>query len=196
MNTLYPIFVKTENIKILIVGAGKVAQEKLSFLLKSSPNAQITIIAKDISLLVMQTVKDNDNLFFMEKPFQSNDIEGHSMVIAATNDDEVNRLIYNAAKEKNILVNVADTPEQCDFYLGAIVTKGDLKIAISTNGKSPTMAKRIREWLEDILPDNLQTLLENLHNLRKQHKGTFKQKVKYLTDITGKLNPKHTGEGY
>jgi precorrin-2 dehydrogenase/sirohydrochlorin ferrochelatase len=82
------------------------------------------------------------------------------------------------------LINVADTPELCDFYLGGVVTKGDLKIAISTNGKSPTLAKRIREMLEEAIPENINDLLENLNKLRKSLKGDFESKVEQLNEIT------------
>jgi precorrin-2 dehydrogenase/sirohydrochlorin ferrochelatase len=92
--------------------------------------------------------------------------------------------VQQIAKSAGILINVADTPELCDFYLGGIVTKGDLKIAISTNGKSPTMAKRIREFLEDILPDETNELLQNLHHYRSTLKGNFEDKVKALNDLT------------
>lgn len=187
MNTLYPIFIKTEQVNILIVGAGKVAAEKLTFLLKNSPNANICIVASKISKEVLQLISGNQKITYSEKDFEVSDIKGYQLVISATNDKTINTQVYTAAKASQILINVADTPELCDFYLGSIVTKGDLKIAISTNGKSPTMAKRIREWLEDILPDNVQDLLNNLHDLRKQYKGSFEGKIKYMEEITRRM---------
>ena len=88
------------------------------------------------------------------------------------------------------MINVADTPELCDFYLGGVVTKGDLKIAISTNGQSPTLAKRIREMLEEAIPENINDLLENLNDLRKTLKGDFESKVRQLNEITKTWNSK------
>ena len=82
------------------------------------------------------------------------------------------------------MVNVADTPELCDFYLSSVVKKGDLKIAISTNGKSPTFAKRFREVLEEILPDSLQATLDNLQQIRNKLKGDFQDKLEKLNEIT------------
>lgn len=82
---------------------------------------------------------------------------------------------------------MADTPHLCDFYLGSIVQKGDLKIAISTNGKSPTMAKRIREFLDDIIPDNIQNLLDNLREIRKSIQGDFQEKIRVLNEVTASL---------
>ena len=108
----------------------------------------------------------------------------HQIIIAATNDKSLNKAIYDVAKSKNILINVADTPDLCDFYLGSIVTKGDLKIAISTNGKSPTLAKRMREMFENILPENIDELLQNLQNYRQQLKGNFEEKVNQLNELT------------
>ena len=84
-------------------------------------------------------------------------------------------------------MNVADTPDLCDFYLGGIVTKGNLKVAISTNGKSPTAAKRLRQLLEEVLPDELDDLLENLHAYRETLKGDFEYKVKAMNEVTANL---------
>ena len=84
-------------------------------------------------------------------------------------------------------MNVADNPPLCDFYMGSIVTRGDLKVAISTNGKSPTFSKRFRQLLEDILPNETSELLDNLKVFRDQLKGDFEQKVKDLNHLTKTL---------
>jgi len=99
----------------------------------------------------------------------------------------VNKQIHEDAKAENILINVADTPELCDFYLGGIVTKGNVKIAISTNGKSPTLAKRMRQFFEDVIPDNINDLAENLNEFRKSVKGDFEEKVKTLNNLTKEI---------
>ncbi len=184
MNTLYPIFLKTEMLHILLIGGGKAAAEKINFIYKNSPNAIITLVAKEISEEVILTANTHKSLSLIEKAFAPNDLEGKQLVIAATADKIANEEIYRASKQRNMLINVADTPELCDFFLGSIVTKGDLKIAISTNGKSPTMSKRLREFFEDILPDELQTLIDNLHQYRSTLKTTFEQKVKALNEVT------------
>jgi precorrin-2 dehydrogenase/sirohydrochlorin ferrochelatase len=184
MNTLYPVFLKTENFNILIVGGGEVATEKLGFLLKSSPNANIQLVATWLSPTLEIVIKEKKNINVKLKAFEPKDIKGCSFVIAATNDAELNKQIWKSAKERNILINVADTPELCDVYLGAIITKGDLKIAISTNGKSPTMAKRIKEFLEESIPDDFHILLDNLESIRKKLKVDFESKTKILNEIT------------
>jgi len=184
VNTLYPIFLKTENFHILLIGGGMVGTEKLSFILKNSPNALITIVAKEISKEIRSMVDGRWSTVLIEKAFEPSDLENKQLVIAATADNLLNQEIYRAAKEKNILINVADTPDLCDFYLGSIVTKGDLKIAISTNGKSPTLSKRIREFFEDVLPDNINDLILHLHQYRNALKGDLKEKVQKLDEIT------------
>ena len=105
-------------------------------------------------------------------------------MIVGTNDKAVNNQIHKDCKVRRILVNVADTPDLCDFYLSSVVKKGDLKIAISTNGKSPTFAKRFREVLEEILPESLQETLENLQQIRNKLKGDFQEKLEKLNEIT------------
>lgn len=184
MNTLYPIFLKTENFHILIVGGGFVGTEKLSFILKNSPNANITVVAKEISSEIKSQVSNLISVCLLQKAFEATDLENKQIVIAATADKALNESIYHAAKAKNILINVADTPELCDFYLGSIVSKGDLKIAISTNGKSPTLSKRIREFFEDVLPENIDELILNLNKYRNTLKGNFEEKVNILNEIT------------
>jgi len=106
------------------------------------------------------------------------------IVTAGTDSKEVNRQVRDDCKAKRILVNIADTPDLCDFYLSSVVVKDDLKIAISTNGKSPTFAKRFREILEEIIPENLQETLNNLQAIRNKLKGDFQSKVQKLNEIT------------
>lgn len=184
MNTLYPIFLKLENLQMLMVGAGMVGTEKLTFILKNSPEAKITIVATFFADAVKELCNGNPNITILEKEFEESDIQNQQIIIAATNDKILNKKIYDVAKSKNILINVADTPELCDFYLSSIVTKGNLKIAISTNGKSPTLAKRMREMFEQILPENIDELLENLHQYRKKLSVNFEEKVKLLNELT------------
>ena len=89
------------------------------------------------------------------------------------------------------MVNVADSPLQCDFYMGSIVTKGNLKIGISTNGKSPTFAKRLRQWLENFLPEQIDDILNKLYIYRSKIKGDFEQKVEAMNKVTENLIEEH-----
>lgn len=185
-NELYPIFLKASQLNILIVGGGKVALEKVSFLLKSSPNANVLIISKEFEGGLFFLIKKH-NIPFVKAAYNILALKNKQIVIAATNNIEVNKQIYSDAKAENILINVADTPELCDFYLGGIVTKGPVKIAISTNGTSPTLAKRLRQLFEEVLPDEISELTQNLNAYRKKLKPDFEKKVSHLNRLTENL---------
>src|SRR5690606_18365148 len=133
-----------------------------TFLLKSSPNANVEMVAPFFRDEVKALAKQfNINLIHMV--YDASFLCDKDLVIAATDKLDVNKQIYKDAKRRNLLVNVADTPEYCDFYLGGIVTKGNVKVAISTNGKSPTTAKRLRQFFEEVIPDDVNILVENLN---------------------------------
>ncbi|HIB76927.1 MAG TPA: bifunctional precorrin-2 dehydrogenase/sirohydrochlorin ferrochelatase [Flavobacteriales bacterium] len=183
-NTLFPIFLKLSKLNILIIGGGNVAAEKLHFLLKSSPDANVTLVTTEVSEAVHKILKDTTQVRCVIEEYASSWIIGNDIVIAATGDNVINKRIWADSKKAKVLVNVADTPDLCDFYMGSIVTKGDLKLAISTNGKSPTFSKRFRELLESILPDTLPETLNNLNAIRKTLKGDFTEKVKSLNKLT------------
>lgn len=185
-NNLYPIFLKMHELQVLIVGGGNVALEKLTFLLKSSPTANVTMVApffrEDVKALAKLFDIKMYNLAYEESFLCDKDL-----AIVATDRLHVNRQVYKDAKRSNILVNVADTPDMCDFYLGGIVTKGNVKIAISTNGKSPTTAKRLRQFFESVIPEDINQLVKNLNSYRKTIKGDFEEKVSALNKITENL---------
>ena len=187
-NQLYPVFFKLNNVRLLIVGAGEVGNEKLHFILKSSPNANITIVAPWANDEVTQLIKNKDyNIRWIKREVEGIDISNHDIIIAATNFEAINLSVYQFAKKYGKIVNVADTPQLCDFYMGAIVTRGDLKVAISTNGKSPTFAKRFREFLEDALPETSHDLIQNLKKIRDKLSGDFYDKVNALNKVTSTL---------
>lgn len=193
-NHLFPVFLKLEEMSILVVGGGNVALEKLVAVLHNSPTTDLKIVAKKVSPGVKALLEHHSNVQISEKEFEKDDLAGIDVVIAAVNSISDSVYIRQAAKEKGILVNVADTPELCDFYLGSIVKKGNLKIAISTNGKSPTAAKRIREMLQESLPAELDDVLLNLNRIRNKLSGNFGEKVKKLNDITKVLVDKSNEE--
>jgi siroheme synthase-like protein len=183
-NLLFPVFLKLEELKVLLVGGGKVGAEKLSALLGNSPAAPVTVVAISISDEVRKLAKNHPYVTLHERAFEEADLENKDLVVIAVNEKASSLAIRAAAKEKKILVNVADTPEQCDFYLSSIVQKGNLKIAISTNGKSPTAAKRIKEVLNHALPPELDDMINNLHAVRNKLNGNFEYKVKRLNELT------------
>lgn len=185
-NVLYPVFLKVHELETLIVGGGFVALEKLTFLLKSSPQARVTLVAPFIREATRELALEH-GVTLLERTYHPGLLDGKHMVIATTDAPEVNMQVYHDCRDRHILVNVADNPPLCDFYMGGIVTKGHLKIAISTNGKSPTTAKRLRQFFEQVLPDSLDELLENLHRYRATLKGDFEEKVHHLNEFTKKL---------
>lgn len=186
-NELFPVFLKVDQLEVLLVGGGNVALEKLTFLLKSSPRARATVVAKTFRPEIVELIAAHPSVNSTERAFEVDDLDGKQLVILATDNRALHEQIKTIAKQKGILTNVADTPDLCDFYLGGIVTKGDLKIAISTNGKSPTLAKRLRQLFEESLPEDTQELLDNLHNFRKTLKDDFGQKVKTMNELTASL---------
>ncbi|MBX9853167.1 MAG: bifunctional precorrin-2 dehydrogenase/sirohydrochlorin ferrochelatase [Cytophagaceae bacterium] len=189
-NQLFPIFLRLDQLQLLIVGGGAVGLEKVSAILKNSSNANITLIAPEIREEIKALSDKFKNLKLIQREYQLSDLEGKDLVIVATSLHELNKKVREDAKSKKILTNVADTPDICDFYLSSVVKKGDLKIAISTNGKSPTFAKRIREMLEDVLPDGMDSVMDNLKSIREKLKGDFEYKVKKLNEITSLFREK------
>lgn len=191
-NNLFPVFLKLEELDTLLVGGGNVGLEKLTALLRSSPGARITVVASKIKEEVRLLAKGAEHVRLVDRDFQISDLDNVDLVVMATDDPALHKQIREVARVKRLLVNVADTPGLCDFYLGSVVTKGNLKIGISTNGKSPTIAKRIREYLEEAIPDDTNALLQNMQLIRDRLKGNFAQKVKMLNDITSSwLSEKH-----
>ncbi len=182
-NNLYPIFLKTKNLHVLIVGGGFVAEEKLTFLLKSSPDAKVTMVSPMFREGTIALAKKGD-VTLIKKKYSRRYLKGKHMVVATTNIPEINVKIYKHCRKRNTLVNVADNPPYCDFYMGGIVTKGNVKVAISTNGKSPTTAKRLRQFFEEVIPENIDDLVKNLNEFRKTIKGDFEEKVETLNEFT------------
>lgn len=182
-NNLYPIFLKAEQLNILIVGGGYVALEKLNFLLKSSPDAKVKLVAPFFRPETLEFANLHE-IKLIKSEYNEKYLSDQHIVIVTTDNEEVNLKVYKDCKLHNILVNVADNPPYCDFYMGGIVTKGNVKIAISTNGKSPTTAKRLRQFFEDVIPDNVDDLVKNLNSYRKTIKGNFETKVSALNKIT------------
>ena len=183
-NTLFPVFIKIDQIDILLVGAGNVGLEKLEALLRNNPKANVTIVADRVLEGVRQLIAAHKQLVLIERPFEDTDLEGRDLVMLATDNRPLHEHIKVLTKQKHVLTNVADTPDLCDFYLGSVVIKDDLKIAISTNGKSPTIAKRIRSYLEEALPDSMQALLDNMNHIREQLRGDFNYKLKVMNEVT------------
>jgi siroheme synthase-like protein len=190
-NKLFPIFLKLEELNVLVVGGGKIGLEKLNAIITNSPATSVTIVAGNILEKIKKLAQKYPNILLREKNFDPADLDDKDIVIVAINDKTTSSYIRAIAKEKKILANVADKPDLCDFYLSSVVQKGNLKIAISTNGKSPTMAKRLKETLDDVLPNKLDRILTNMETIRKNMNGNFADKVKKLNKVTKLLAGKN-----
>ncbi|WP_339811764.1 bifunctional precorrin-2 dehydrogenase/sirohydrochlorin ferrochelatase [uncultured Imperialibacter sp.] len=186
-NTLFPVFLKLENFNTLLVGGGNVGLEKLTALLVNNPLANVTVVADRYLEETEKLAKSSPNVVLTYRKFEFDDLNNKQLVILATDNFELHKEIKLKTTELGILTNVADTPALCDFYLGSIVRKGDLKIAISTNGKSPTLAKRMRQYLEEAIPDSMQSLLDNMKTFRDKLKGDFSKKLEVLNDLTSSM---------
>ncbi|WP_426667281.1 TSUP family transporter [Mucilaginibacter sp. McL0603] len=186
-NQLFPIFLKMNDLHTVLIGAGNVGLEKLTAILNNSPLSRVTVIAKTFSPEVHALAAEYEGVNVIKKAFVDTDLDNADIVVAATNDNTLNVYIRESAHDRKLLVNIADKPDLCDFYLGSIVQKGDLKVAISTNGKSPTVAKRIKEVLNESLPEELDTTLQQMSELRNSLSGDFAYKVRKLNKVTSVL---------
>lgn len=183
-NQLFPVFLKLNQLKLLIVGGGNIALEKLTTILNNSPLTDITIVSKHFHYKIVELVDFYSNIALIEKPYHKNDLNSADLIIAATDNGFLNNKIYKDAKRNKILINVVDQPELCDFYMSSIVNKGHLKLAFSSNGLSPTTSKRLRQFFEDVLPEDINELILELHQIRRRIKGDLREKVNQLNLLT------------
>lgn len=186
-NPLFPAFLKLENLRVLLVGGGNVGLEKLTAILRSSPETAVTIISFTFLPELRALAATYPRLRLVERGWLESDLDSADIVFAATDDPALHRRIQAATRARRLLLNVADTPDLCDFYLSSVVQKGQLKVAISTNGKSPTVAKRVRAMLEETLPEELDEVLQQMTIIREKVSGDFAAKVKSLNAVTAEL---------
>jgi precorrin-2 dehydrogenase / sirohydrochlorin ferrochelatase len=163
--TLFPMFMKLEGRSCLVVGAGTVGEPKIDSLIAAG--ASIRVVALHATAAVAEWARDGA-ITWEARAFTTADLDGTFLVIAATNSRAVNATIFHEARQRNILCNVVDDPEYCDFYYPAVVRRGELQVAISTNGHSPALAQRIRRELEIQFGPEYGEWLEELGRIRQQ----------------------------
>ncbi len=166
--SMLPIFLNLAGRNSLLVGAGTVALDKIGSLL--STGLHLRVIAPEARPEVRQLAFEG-KLEFVERRFQTSDLDGNFLVIAATDAPDVNAAVYRGCVERNILSNSVDDIPNCDFFFGSVVSRGKLQIAISTSGESPAVAQRLRREIDAQLPDDLGEWLENLGALRREVLG-------------------------
>ncbi len=163
--SLLPIFLKLHGRPALLVGAGNVALEKIGSLLKTG--VRLRVVAPTANPEVRE-LSAAGRLEWVQREFTASDLDGNFIVIAATDNPEVNAAVYRGALERNIPCNSVDDIPNCDFFFGSIVRRGDLQIAISTAGESPALAQRLRREIDEQLPQDLGPWLSELGEVRRE----------------------------
>jgi siroheme synthase-like protein len=162
--SLFPIFVKLEGRLVVVIGGGSIAEAKIPGIL--SAGARLRLVAPVIKPQIAEWVRFG-KIDWLPRDFASADLDGALVVIAATSAPGVNEAVFREAEKRGILCNAVDDIEKCHFYYGAVVQRGDLQIAISTNGKSPALAQRLRQELETQFGPEYETWLQWLGALRE-----------------------------
>ena len=159
----YPVSLDLKDRFCIVIGGGKVAERKVRGLLACKAVVQV-ISPRLISGLV--ELSRAGRLTWQERDYRPGDLAGAFLVIAATDNEQVQQQAYEEAEERNILINVADVPARCNFILPATVRQGDLTISVSTGGKSPALAKRLRQELEKCIGPEYKIIVDILGDLR------------------------------
>ena len=160
----FPAFIKLDNKKILIVGGGYIAYEKLEHLLDFTTD--IDVIALEYSDEMIQRIQ-KENLKYETRAYEVEDIKEYAVVIVAVDDIPLQSEIFQESKQYNCLCNSVDSVYYCDFIFPSYIKKDDLTIAISTSGASPAMAKHLKSYLKDLIPDSISEFLKEMKGLRK-----------------------------
>lgn len=162
---LYPAFIKLENRQCLVVGGGKVAARKVKMLLMCG--AKVRVVSPQV-VEELAALAAAGEIEWVRRGFVAGDTAGAFLVVSATDDREVNGQVARECAAGNILLNVVDQPEFCSFYVPSVIRRGELTVAISTGGKSPLLARKLREKLEKVFPPAYGEFLEYLGSLRRE----------------------------
>lgn len=161
---LFPAFLKIEGRRCLVVGGGAVAEEKIGGLLRSG--AKVRVVAPHATAGIAAWA-DAGKIQWTARQFRPSDIAGAFLVVAATSSPALHASIYRQARRRAVLCNVVDDPEHCDFYYGAVVRRGALQIAISTGGRSPALAQRLKKQFERAFGAEYEEWMEEIGRIRK-----------------------------
>jgi precorrin-2 dehydrogenase/sirohydrochlorin ferrochelatase len=161
----YPICLDIQNRNCLVVGGGSVGTRKVMTLLECA--AVVTVVSMGATEK-LQELSKRHRIKLKRRPFRTSDLYGKFLVMGATGNPELNRQIHDEAKRLGVLCNIADSPEACDFILPSVVNRGDLTIAISTSGKSPAFAKKMRKYLEKEFGTEYSEFLILMGEIRKK----------------------------
>lgn len=159
----YPVFIDIEKRNCVVIGGGEVAERKVERLLAGRAN--VMVVARNLTSY-LESLVNNGTIHHIQDEYKDIHIKGAFIVIGATDSDDVHKRIYRETREKGILVNIVDDPEKCDFIVPSVMQQGDLSIAISTGGKSPALARTVREELETQYGHEYKILLDIMGDLR------------------------------
>ena len=162
---LYPAYLNLKNRKCLVVGGGTVAERKGRTLIDYGAN--VTVISPGVTSGLEKLVKMGQ-VVFIKRDYQQGDLDGFFIVVAATSDPDVNREIFKEAEESGVLINSVDDPDNCNFFVPSSIRRGDFQVSISTSGKAPYFAKKLRKFLENIFYKDLDQDLEKLSRIRSK----------------------------
>lgn len=162
--SLFPIFLKLQGRLVIVIGGGIVAEGKIPGLLAAG--AHVRVVSPSITPAIAEQVRKRE-IDWLPKTFAPDDLSGAHLVIAATSAPGVNETVFREAESRGLLCNAVDDIEHCHFYYGSIVQRGDLQIAISTSGKSPALAQRLRKELEAQFGSEYEVWLEWLGAIRE-----------------------------
>jgi len=164
VTNLFPMFMKLEGRQCLVVGAGKVGEPKIGGLLETG--ARISVVALDASPAVREWARLG-KIDLELRPFTASDLDGAFLAVVATSSRTLNERVYHEAQKRGVLCNVVDVPDLCDFFYPAVVRRGELQIAVSTAGQSPSLAQKIRQQLEKQFGPGYATWVAELGETRK-----------------------------
>jgi precorrin-2 dehydrogenase / sirohydrochlorin ferrochelatase len=199
VNRQYPVMLNLSGRRAVIIGGGTVALRKARDLLAS--DALVTVISITFNgEFDALAAEFRDRLVLEERPYARGDLEGALVVFSATNDHALNRKVYEEAKERNIFINAVDDPPHCSFTVPSSFSRGDLVVAISTGGVSPSMSARIRRAIEAVIPDSIEDTLKALSaarnslqndaeftDLSSEQRGTILKQIVMDDDLLGEL---------
>jgi len=161
----YPVYLKLDGKKCLVVGGGRIAERKVNSLLESG--AQVYVVSPVLTEW-LEEIASKDMITVIRRNYTTTDLENAFLVIGATDLQAINTRVARDCHDRNILVNIVDNPGNCNFIVPAVFRQGSLSISISTDGKSPMLAKRIREELKSEFGPEYHEFLELMGNLREQ----------------------------
>ncbi|TGK16333.1 precorrin-2 dehydrogenase/sirohydrochlorin ferrochelatase family protein [Leptospira kmetyi] len=184
MSRKYPAFLNLENKNILLIGGGKVALEKLPHLIESG--AKITLISLEVCGQVARILEKHPEIKVEYRSVEFSDLQGRALVFSATNDSDLNRRLSDYAHSWKIWINCADDPSNCDFYSAAVLDRGPIRVAISTEGSFAGLSGIVKTTLEELIPNEHEDELQELMRIRKELKSILpdsEKRRKVLKDL-------------